>query len=234
MFKNKIKAFTVIELTISIAVIWILMMATTVYLTWSDEKRRIIEAQWCATTLWWEMTNFVFYTLTSKNLRISSSETVSPDFYTIQLAWWAWTPTNNCINRENRCDKIIFWYADAANEENITEYSTISSQTSCRWNKCDLGYYRTWWNFQYIKMNKWFLPRSVTDRKIFYLKEPWDINDDSTKKLYWEIIITLCLNDDCSNPKEIWKWVADARSQTIALKYCKFYNDDNSCKEREI
>lgn len=232
MFKNKIKAFTIIELTISVAVIWILMMATTVYLTWSDEKRKIIEAQWCASTLWWEITNYVFYTLTSKNLRLSETEVVSPDYYIIKLDWWTRTPTNNCTSRTEYCDKIVFSYASADDENNIIEYSTISSQNSCRWNKCDLRYYRSGWDIQYIKMNRWFLPRSVINRKVFYLQEPW--NADSNKLTYWEIIISLCLNDDCSNPKEIWKWAADARSQTIALKNCKFYNDDNSCKEREI
>jgi disulfide bond formation protein DsbB len=221
---NKKNWFTLLELIIVVAVVWILMLATTVYIAWSNEKRQIIEAQWCSSTLAWEITNYVFYALTSRNLRFSENHIETPDTYIIQLTW-----DNSCQNRQNFCDEIVFSYMKQ-DDTNIYNYSSIKSWKNCRWNKCDLKFYWSWWDIKYIWMNKWFLPTSITDRKVFYL-----LTNSNDKLLLWEIIIALCLNSDCTEPKEIWKWVADARSQTVSLKYCKYYEMENwnLCKTRE-
>ena len=231
-FNFKKNAFTIIELTISVAVMWILMMATIVYLTWSDEKRKIIEAQWCSSTLWWEINNFVFYALTSKNLRLSTNNIVSPNYYIVQLTWW----TSGCNSVSDRCNEIIFSYQNsswAVLDNQIQQYDSISVSRNCRWSQPNLIFFWSWWNnIKYTVMNKWFLPISVTNRKVFYVQEEW--NSDSNKLLIWDIIIALCMTDDCPSPKEISKFAIDARSQTISLKNCKFYeNNLLSCKERE-
>ena len=136
-FNFKKNAFTIIELTISVAVMWILMMATIVYLTWSDEKRKIIEAQWCSSTLWWEINNFVFYALTSKNLRLSTNNIVSPNYYIVQLTWW----TSGCNSVSDRCNEIIFSYQNsswAVLDNQIQQYDSISVSRNCRWSQPNL------------------------------------------------------------------------------------------------
>ena len=120
MFRNKIKAFTIIEIILVVAVIWVLMMATTVYLWGTDEKRKVIEAQWCATTLWSEMTNFVFYTLTSKKLRIDNTPISDIKYYYVSLTWWT---DSNCNYWWSWCDTIVFSFSTWDNSE-ITEYET--------------------------------------------------------------------------------------------------------------
>lgn len=221
---NKKEAFTLIELVIVVAMIWILIMATTVYLGWSDEKRKTIEAQWCAASIWWKINNFIFYTLTSKKLKISSSKYESPNYYIIQLTWWT---SESCLSWD-QCNKIIFSYSTWENPTNIKLYETVDIANTCQWNNQLLVFYRSWWNIKHIIMSKWLSPRSNKNSDAFYLS--WD-----TKRFTWDIIIWLCLHKDCTTPKEIWKFAADARPQTVTLKNCRFYEDTdwNKCKERE-
>lgn len=219
VLNKKIKSFTLIELIIAIGVIWVLMMATTVYLWWTDEKRRVIEAQWCAYSLWGEITNFVFYALTSKNLTLADDSQVSPDYYYISLTWWA---SNGC--NWKYC-KILLSYSTWSNS--MKTYKTLSD---CHWNRSNLVYSRTWWiaNNRHIIMNKWFSISSDDPSKNQVFEIQWGIYT-------WDIIISLCIDDDCSTPKEISKYYVDWRSQTISTRNCKFYevNDGTKCKERE-
>ena len=150
MFKNK-KAFTLTEMIIVIVIIWVLMAWTTIYLQWSDETRKVIEAQWCATTIWWYINNFIFYSLTSRNLRISASNIISPDIYAIKLA--------DC-NSNDLCDSIEF-YGD---EE---KYQTINIYDTCNTSQNNLKIRRGWdegekpSNDSIIKINKWFSPKKI-------------------------------------------------------------------------
>lgn len=204
------------------------MMATTVYLGWSGEKRKVIEAQWCANTIWWEINNFLFYTLTSKNLKISDSETISPNYYIVELTWWE---TNSNCSSSNLCKEINLSYSTWENPIDITPYKTLNISNTCQQNNQPLRFYRSWFDTTYVIMNKWFSPKSISDKNVFYLKN----NTNNNISLLWNIIVWLCINSECSNPKEIWKFVADARSQTISFRYCKFYDNDNpsKCKTRE-
>jgi len=216
MFKNK-KAFTLTELVIVIAIIWMLMAWMTVYLWWSDEKRKVIEAQWCVSTLLGEMNNYAFYALTSKSLRKSGAEPISPEFYRITLDW-------------DSALKLGY----SMNEYEMTDFKSLTVSNTCRQNSSKLRFNREWWNndIHSVKMNKWFSPKSLQENRIFFLS--WDNNN---KYLTWAIIVSLCLDDNCTpgkSKKQIWKRSFDWRSQTISLKNCTFYNNDNStCKTRE-
>ena len=226
MHIKKINAFTLIEIIVVVMMIWILMMATTMYLWWSDEKRKTIEAQWCANTIWWEINNFLFFTLTSKNLKTDSFEG-SPNYYIVEFTWWTGWGVDYCSSW-NMCDKINLSYSTWEDSpENITTYKTLSISNCSQNNK--LKFYRSWTQTNYIIMNKGFSPKDIHDKNVFYLS--WT----DWKKLLWDAIVWLCLNDECSNSKEIWKFVADARSQTISFKNCKFYDNENptKCKTRD-
>ncbi len=204
---------------------WLLIMATTVYLGWSEEKRKVIEWQWCAAALWWEITNYVFYTLTSKKLRLSDTESISPNYYII---YFTWGDAATCSSW-HECNKIVFSYSTWEDPTNIKDYKTVDITNTCRQNRQNLKFYRSWTNnTKYIIMNKWLSPRSISNQEVFYLS--WD-----SMNLSWEIIVWLCLNGDCTDPKQIWKFVADARPQTISLKNCRFYQaeDPTKCEERE-
>lgn len=220
---------------IVIAVIWILMMATTIYLGWSDEKRKTIEAQWCANTIWWEINNFIFYTLTSKHLKIDDNS-ISPTFYIVQLTWWTNDEWKNCsiTNSWVYCREILLSYNTWTEDETIWSYKTLSVANTCQQTRQPLVFYWSWandTNIKYVKMNKWLTPRNLHDNNVFYIQLSWNSNN---KILLWDIITALCLNDDCTNPKEIWKFGIDSRSQTISRRNCKFYDDNPSkCKERE-
>lgn len=200
------------------------MLATTVYIGGSDEKRKVIEAQWCANTIWWEINNFVFYTLTSKHLKIDDNNTISPSHYIIQLTW---------CDDSLLCDKIDLSY-DTDNDSTINSYKTISVSNTCHQTKQPLRFQWSWdtnEKIEYIKMNKWLSPKDINDRNVFYM----NLNDGIL--IIWDIITSVCINNnECTNPKEIWKFRVDWRSQTISRKNCKFYDDDDTtkCKEREI
>lgn len=231
MLSNK-KAFTLVEVVLVISIIWLLIAWITVYLWSSDEKRETIEAQWCASTLWGHISNYVFFALTSKNLRVENSTTVSPNIYTIWLSWWnsnESTPCNtiNASGNNILCDKLIFWYSTWEND--IWIYKEITVKNSCRQNQPHLWFFWSWWdNIKNVVMNKWFTTMSLSNPNTFYLKDwAWE------NIVVWEIIIVLC-NKNCSTKKEIAKRVADWRSQTISLHNCAFYEDDSlKCKERE-
>lgn len=203
--------------------IWILMMATTMYLGWSGEKRKTIEALWCANSIWWEINNYLFYTLTSKHL---NSEIQSPNYYIIEFTWWI----GSYCSSGNMCDKINLSYSTWDDPTDIEVYRTLTISTTCQQNNQPIKFFRSWTETTHIIMNKWFSPKNINDRNTFYLK---DINGNN--ELLWYIIVWLCLNKDCTSPKEIWRFVADARSQTVALATCKYYDNDNptKCKTRE-
>lgn len=220
MFKNK-RAFTLIETVIVVAIIGILMVGTTVYLQWSDEKRKIIEAQWCTSTILWEMNNFIFYALTSKNLRISDTETVSPDFYYISIED---DPTISGVKSNIRLGYTTNNPANSPSD--ITTFKTLNTSDTCRQNS-NMNFTRTWSNgMQFITMNKWFSRIKVNNTNVFYIN--WN-------HLTGDIIINLCLDKNCITQKETSKWVVDWRSQTISLKNCRFYQieDSTKCNERE-
>ena len=220
MLKN-IKAFTLTEMIIVIVIIWILMAWTTIYLQWSDETRKIIEAQWCATTIWWRINNFIFYSLTSRNLNISNN-IISPDIYAIKL--------DNCNN--NLCDSLKFFgykYNEDGNNNEI-DYQTYKINDICHTSQDNLKVRRSGEelsNSSIIKMNKWFSPTRIADKNIFYV----DSND--SHYLTWEIIMILCLDNNCSTKKEVTKRDVDWRTQTISPRNCAYYNEDRTCKTRE-
>lgn len=220
MFLNK-KAFTIIEITLVIGILWLLIAWVTVYLWWSDEKRATIEAQWCTSTIWWEITNYVFFALTSKNLRLTGSQTVSPNIYTIGLSWWT-NPCNAANASGQNCDKLLFWYSTWSIWDNKL-YKEITVRNTCRQNQPHLWFFWSW-DDNTVIMNKWFTTLSLNDWNPFKLK---------SGELVWDIIIVLC-NKDCSTKKEIAKRTVDWRSQTISQHNCNFYEDDLlKCKERE-
>ena len=228
MLNHKIKAFTLIELVIVVTMIWILMMATTIYLWWFDEKSKIIDWQWCARSIGWEINNFLFYTLTSKNLRLSENEIYSPNYYIIEFTWWNW---NNCSSG-NMCDRINLSFTtwNLVNNNNIKLYKTLSVWNTCQQNRQPIRFYRSWTDENgYIVMNKGFIPVQVNNRDVFYIKT------NSSNEKIWDVIVWLCLNSDCSSPKQIAKFAVDARSQTITTKNCRFYqdNDQTKCRVRE-
>lgn len=239
MFKNK-KAFTLVETIIVIVVIWVLMMWTIIYLEWSDEKRKVIEAQWCATTMVWWINNYIFYALTSKNLKIESVEQpVSPNFYFIKLNWLnsdGWKCTAKADWKyEKFCDSLEFQYSiwDTPDDPkwryktySISDTCNISPSTELRLARS--GANLVWNNSPFIVMNKWFSPINLHDPNIFYIKN-WNTNS-----LKWNIIMILCVDSSCSMKKEVSKREIDWRTQTVALANCAYYEDDNlKCKTRE-
>ena len=230
MLANKEKAFTIIEMVVVIAMVWILIMATTIYLWWTDERRKVIEAQWCAASLWWEMANYVFYALTSKNLRDNNDKVVFPSSYMIQLTWDSGVACNSGVRNwlSGHCDKLNFLFKTWGTDS--FSYKIYSAWNSCRWNNARLSLYWDWDDVDYVEMKKWFMPtRDSAKGEVFYLKTNFN------NRLTWNIIVWLCLNSECSTPKEISKWVVDARAQTISTGNCKFYqeNDPTKCEERE-
>ena len=242
MIKNKFKkAFTLTELIMVIAIIWVLMMWMTVYISWSSERTQIIEAEWCATSLWWVMDNYLYYALTSKVLS-SWNNKISPNFYYIQLSWF--NTDENCVSDAFEsswalCNQILLWYStgELVVWENPAIYQTLTTKNTCSQNQSRIWFYRSWWdnpqekNIDFIKMNKWFSPTNITDQNVFYIQN----RTRNNKLLLWEIIIVLCSDDECSWRKQIAKRVVDARPQTISLKKCKFYEEDDPirCQERE-
>lgn len=200
------------------------MMVSTVYIVWSDEKRKIMEAQWCTAKLWGEIRNFVFNALTSKTI-MSGNVSISPNFYIVQFTWWG----GQYCSGGDMCDKIILAYSTSTWDRptDIKTYKTLDYST-CQMNTEPIKFYWSWVDTNYIIMNKWFSPRNINKYEVFFLS--W-----SKIEFIWDAIIWLCLNSDCTNPKEIWKFAADARSQTISTKNCKYYDENNpaKCKTRE-
>jgi prepilin-type N-terminal cleavage/methylation domain-containing protein len=242
MIKNKLKkAFTLTELIMVIAIIWILMMWMTVYIWWSGEKTKIIEAEWCANSLWWVMDNYLYYALTSRTL---SGENDTIYSYYIQLSWWTLTSNKNCITSEFTwsnpifCNEIVLgyhtWNSDLTIGDSPAVYQERTIWDVCRQNKSNLWFYRSWLegNVSYLKMNKWFAQTNIADRNVFYIVDDNTDNNERERSLLWEIIIVMCSDDNCTWRKQIAKWVVDSRSQTISLIKCKYYdeNDLRMCK----
>ena len=186
------------------------MLWMTAYLWWSQEKSKIIEANGCANTLLWEINNYLYFALTSKSLKINDNY-ISPDFYYIQLSW------SNCSSN-SPCDKVVLSYSTGNDSTNKHTYKELTPRDICR-NNSNIQFA---WSWELIKMNKWFIPTTHTDR-VFSVEYTW-----SKVSSTWNIIILLWW-------KEISKWNIDWRSQTISLKACKLYDENtrNKCTTRE-
>lgn len=203
------KAFTLTEIITVIAIISVLMLWMTMYFWGSQERGKIIEAEWCATAFLWEVNSYVYNTLTSKAIK-SWDQYIYPDYYYIQLTWnngWNWV-----------YNKILLWYS--TNENNSFQlYKELTSSKVCQ-NSSKIWFYSGW----KIKMNKWFLHKTLND-KVFQI---WDA-------ITWNIIVTYCTDSDCNWYKDIVKRDVDSRSQTISQKKCRFYNEDeaNKCQTWE-
>lgn len=234
--KNRIqKAFTIIELTVVVVILWILTLWMTIYLDWTWDRAKNIEAESCANSFLWNMNNFLFYTLTSKTLKTDWGDEVSPKYYTIQLSWWN---SNGEIcnkqsfddNNHRFCNEIILWYI-SWNETNPSTYKTYKIDNTCQQNRSRLWFYRSGNDERYIKMNKWFSPLTLQDNNVFFITT----NNDNNKKLSGDIIILRCYDDKCESRRELWKWEVDARTQTISYVKCKYYDENqlNKCKTFE-
>lgn len=242
------KAFTLVETIIVVAIIGILMSWMTIYFNRWQEKSLLIAAEWCENSLNWELYNWIYNTMTSKVIKWWD-DFISPDIYEISL--------KNSEKDDDRCwsgsfcDTISLNYFtnDDTGWWRLT-YNDLTSKNTCRlsqWNK--LAFYWSWciidWEIKscdlgneksipkVIRMSKWLAPMPDFFQKNFFV-EDW--NDDANISLDWEIIILLCFDSDCSSTKEIWKRIIDARSQTVSLHKCKFYNEEDAskCETREI
>lgn len=227
------------------------MLWMTIYLWNSGDRAKSIEAEWCANAIWGTLTNYVYYTLTSKNLRFPDNSTVSPTYYYIELTGGTADSTHRCT-AENIyswyfCNQILLqyatWYIQNLDPEHFL-YQEVTVSNTCRHAKPNLWFYREWWpssDIQYIRMNKWFDPKEVKDERVFFLQHSWDVLAQSNKLLTWNIIVVLCTDESCSCDnkwcarKQIGKLRVDARSQTISFKKCSFYDSEhpNICKTRE-
>ena len=221
----------------------------TVYLWKSWERAKSIEAEWCANALWGVLSNYVFYTLTSKNIRITpDGDPIPPTYYYIELTGWNSTPEERCVPANiwngSFCKKILLQYATWYDDGGLWDptrflYKEVTVANTCRHWKPEIWFYRTgWsnsWNIEYIRMNKWFTPREVNAERVFFLKDG-DVAWEESKLLVWDIIVVLCEDKTCNWRKQIGKWQVDARSQTISFKRCVYYKDWeewNMCKTRE-
>ena len=229
--KLHIKSFTLLEMVVVVWIIWILMLWMTIYLDWTGERTKVIEAEWCINSFWWILNNYLYYTLTSKNIKVWE-EDIPPKYYTIMLSW---DSNKSCNSTGSLCDKILLWYITGDNSvayNNI--YQTYSIWNTCNQSKIKLWFYRWSWdnnnnnNDNYISMNKWFLPLNNNDL-------PFKIKVGNDNQLLWYIIIILCIDKNCTSQKQIWRWRVDARSQTIPYEKCRFYDENqlNMCKTRE-
>lgn len=203
----------------------------TIYLDWTWDRAKNIEAESCAKSFLWNMNNFLYYTLTSKILKDADWNEVSPNYYTIQLSWWNsnWSVCNraNFSGDKIFCNNVVLWYLSG--EENIP-YMTYTVGNACQQNNIKLWFYRSGSeNINYVKMNKWFSPLSLEETNVFF------ITTDNDKLLYEDIILIRCNDQSCTSRKELWKREVDARTQTITYAKCKFYKEDpaNECRERE-
>ena len=207
----------------------------TIYLDWTWDRAKNIEAESCANTFLWNINNFLFYTLTSKTLKSDWNE-VSPNYYTIQLSWWNsnWNPCNksNFDGSTHRfCNEIVLWYL-TGNESDPTQYQTYTIGNTCQQNRSRLWFYRSGnQSIKYIKMNKWFSPLTLQDTNVFFIKTI----SENNKLLYWDIIILRCYDNNCDSRRELWKREVDARTQTISYVKCKYYDEEhlNKCKTFE-
>lgn len=246
MKKIHISAFTIAEIIVTIALIWILMAWTTIYLWWMSEKAKLIEAESCAYSLNWELTSFTFDVLTSKKLKINwNLET--PRAYRVSLNWWNTTETlPECYtsNTWKFCDKIKLWIFTWTISWASTEYKTLTQKEKCKTlsNGTTILFARSWDIYKVISMNKWL---SEIKRIEWDLpnNKPMSVNSFNSPNLeninnvdtYWIINIYMCQNWFCENPKNFARRIIDSRSQTIELNRCRYFSWDNplACEERE-
>ena len=218
------------------------MMWVTVYLWWLWERAKIIETQWCAISFWWEMNNYVFNALTSKNLKLSDGTIVSPEQYYIKLGWdiaVRYCSKENFKSDWTVCNRLIFSFKEpwALVKK---QYKTVTIGNTCRQNQANMWLYRigwTSWDIEGIYMNKWFAPRSINERKVFYLQHNTgnNLSEEENKLSQGDIMVLLCpSSNSCSWGKEVGRFHVDARTQTITFQKCRFYKDDLiSCEARE-
>jgi len=236
---NKKKAFTLFEIIMVAAIIWILTLWMTTYMWGGWEKAKIIEAQWCANAIWWELKNYVYNALTSKSLKVNDN-LISPDYYYIDLSWNS--EAFLCYNTDHFCNKIILWYSTweletttQGTRESIKTFQEINQNNICHNWKINLWYIWNWTTTYYMLMNKWLTQKKINETKVFYLETNPVNHNTNFAKLTWDIIVVLCYDNECESWKHIGKRHIDGRSQTIEFKKCMFYDNEDPklCKTWE-
>jgi hypothetical protein len=160
--------------------------------------------------------NFTNAAMTSKQLRISSTTSVFPDYYIIEFQ-----PTTKTI---------AFKYEGTDKENNPTSgtYQEIKLEGGCKKENINFAF-ATGATVSILRMNTGF--RQIKPNELF----TFSLTSGATaeREFHEEIPINVCLDETCS--KEFFKWVIDTRSQGIFTSKCLFYSEEDSlkCKTRE-
>lgn len=208
---HKKKGFTLIELMLVMAILWIMAWMGSWYLSSLDADRVYTES--CTNAVFSDLADWVYYASTS---RIISWDIV-PDYYVIDMSWdvynlnyWSWKLTNTST-----------WI--------LYLPRTVNDFMYCKQSK---NYYnRLSANFKDIKM----LPGLVPDWDKSGFKICKDSDCWSNLLATWAITIEFCPKSDVlSACVEYGQIYFDARVAVVRKRLCKKYkkNAPTKCEER--
>lgn len=213
----KKKWYTLVELIIVVAIVWILMVAFRGIFEIKNRENLYGEA--CINNLYGEVSNYMYAAITSRAL-LSGANKIYPDFYAIEFETY-----KNQINF-----LYMTWstrnYLSWSTRKSLGITGNVPSNYNCKTNSYNITM-SGWINWPVILLviNKW-LSEDTSLRSIY-------IDDPLSKAIFtWEVKFLLIDAKWAPWYKELGKFSIDTRTQNIKNDLCMNINITWSCAAR--
>lgn len=203
---DKKRGFSLLELLIVIAIIWICFVAFKS--AFEIKNKDTLYAQACIETIYGQVNNFIYGGLSSKSL-FSWTTAIFPQQYSISF-----NPTQQTIQLKY-----------ATGDEIVHIYSSIAITGNGNTSYCSSNRYTilmTWASYD-IYINKWLTENTALQS--FYLSGANLVNTGGNDFVY-------CTpqGNEC---KTIARFQIDTRSLSLQKQMCLYVNSTGDCEERD-
>lgn len=196
---KKLKSFTLVEMLIVLAIVFIMFNALKTVLSFSQKD--FINSQTCANKasarIIWQLNNALTSKILFHNNNRYSPNSYWVDVFSTGIVWFAYSGSQKIIFPDYSLQ--LSWNdVNISNECYSKNYRVIAS-----------------WNIKSIEIKKWL---SFDQKNVFV------INSWANSLLTWEVKFLQCVWNQVSNCRDLSKINADQRSLSIVQTKCTKWN----------
>lgn len=209
--KNKYKWFTLIEVIMVLAIVSILMLTLKSFFQIKNKEQYY--GQVCTTTLYGQVSNFVYQWITSKLIKTGSTTIVPVTYY---------------ITFDSVVNSIVLSYLSESGTTWIVKsfYFSGNDLKSYYCQSSSYTIFLTWINKLSIEIDKW-LQEKNTNLDVFRIKD-----QSQNQYITWKVSFILCDKQNILC-KPLSEFIIDKRIHNIINKSCLTWSSTGSCDERD-